>query len=148
MSDSQKYTSKLTSARILIIGGSSGIGYCVAEACLEYGASFIISSSNQSRIKSSIDKLFKTYPSAKDRISGYACDLSSPELEANIQRLFEQCGGKLDHVVFTAGEKLAVAKLEDTTLESIQKTGKSSRRILLSPLEPFSEPARRNISSS
>ncbi|KAK4697673.1 hypothetical protein P7C71_g440, partial [Lecanoromycetidae sp. Uapishka_2] len=124
MSDSKKYTSKLDSTRILIVGGSSGIGYCVAEACLEFGATVIISSSNQSRIDSSIEKLLKTYPSAKGRISGYACDLSSVKLEGNIQHLFEQCGGKLDHIVFTAGDKLAVTKLEDASLEYIQNAGR------------------------
>jgi len=65
----------------------------------------------------------KTYPSAKDRISGYACDLSSPDLEANIHHLFAQSGDKLDHVVFTAGDELAITKLEDATLERIQKAG-------------------------
>lgn len=123
MSDSKKYTSKLTSTRILVIGGSSGIGFCVAEACLEFGATVIIASSNQSKIDSSVEKFLKTYPSAKGRISGYACDLSTPRLEANIQRLFEQCGDKLDHVVFTAGDKLAITKLEDASFEYIQSAG-------------------------
>ena len=122
MSDAKKYTSKLSNARILVIGGSSGIGYAVAEASLEYGASVIISSSQESRVNSTIDNLVKTYPSAKDRVSGYACDLSSSSLESNIAHLFSQCGpAKLDHIVFTAGDKLATLKLEDATLEIIQK---------------------------
>ncbi|KAK0513122.1 hypothetical protein JMJ35_004108 [Cladonia borealis] len=121
MADSKKYTSKLSGKRILIIGGSSGIGYCVAEASLESGASVIISSSNEERIKASVDKLLKTYPSAQGRVSGYPCDLSSPSLESNIEHLLSQCGGKLDHIVFTAGGRLAIQKLEDATLESIQK---------------------------
>ena len=122
MADSKKYTSKLSGKRILIIGGSSGIGYCVAEASLESGASVIVSSSNEERIKSSVDKLLNTYPSAKGRVSGYPCDLSSPSLESNIEHLLSQCGGKLDHIVFTAG-KPTVQKLENVTLESIQEAG-------------------------
>ncbi|KAF6225716.1 hypothetical protein HO133_009717 [Letharia lupina] len=122
MADSKKYSNKLAGARVLVIGGSSGIGYCVAEACLEFGASVTISSSQQSRIDSSIDQLLTTYPSAKGRIAGYACDLSSPGVEANIEKLFERCGGpKFDHIVHTAGDQLAMLKLEDATLESIQK---------------------------
>ena len=121
MADSKKYTSKLSGKRILVIGGSSGIGYCVAEASVESGASVIISSSNETKIKASIDNLLKTYPSAKDRVSGYPCDLSSPSLESNIEKLLSQCGGKLDHIVFTAGGKLAIQKIEDATLEGIQK---------------------------
>lgn len=121
MADSKKYTSKLSGKRILVIGGSSGIGYCVAEASVESGASVIISSSNETKIKASIDNLLKTYPSAKDRVSGYPCDLSSPSLEFTIEKLLSQCGGKLDHIVFTAGGKPAIQKIEDATLEGIQK---------------------------
>lgn len=82
----------------------------------------VISSSQQSRIDSSINQLLETYPSAQHRIAGYACDLSSSSVEANIEQLFKQCGEpKFDHIVFTAGDSLATSKLEDTTLESIQK---------------------------
>ena len=121
MADSRKYASKLSGKRILVIGGSSGIGYCVAEASIESGASVIISSSNETKINSSINNLLKTYPSAKDRVSGYPCDLYSSSLESNIEKLLSQCGGKLDHIVNTAGDSLATSKIEDMTLESIQK---------------------------
>ncbi len=123
MADSKKYASKLANARILIIGGSSGIGYSVAEASLEYGGHVIISSSQQSRIDGAIKQLLQTYPSAKGRIYGYACDLSSPSVEANIEHLYAQCGDNLDHIVFTAGEKLAIMPLANATLENMQKAG-------------------------
>ena len=127
MTDSKKYSNKLAGARVLIIGGSSGIGYCVAEACLEFGASVVISSSQQSRIDSSIEQLLTTYPSARGRIAGYPCDLSSPSLEADIERLLDRCCGggppttKFDHIVHTAGDPLATLKLEDATLDLIQQ---------------------------
>ena len=38
MGDQQKYTSKLNGTRILVIGGTSGIGFSVAEAMIEHGA--------------------------------------------------------------------------------------------------------------
>lgn len=124
MTDSKKYTSKLANARVLIIGGSSGIGYCVAEASLEHGCHVIISSSQQSRIDNAINQLLQTYPSAKGRLSGYACDLSKPDVEANIQQLYAQCGDKkLDHIVYTAGESLAILPLPTLTLEKIQQAG-------------------------
>ena len=100
MTDAKKYTSKLTDTRILIIGGSSGIGYAVAEASIEYGAHVIISSSQPSRVEKAISQLTESYPSAKNRVAGYACDLSSQSsLEKNIEQLFENCGAKLDHIV-------------------------------------------------
>lgn len=129
MTDSKKYSNKLAGARVLVIGGSSGIGYCVAEACLESGATVTISSSRQSRIDASVDRLLQTYPSARGRVAGYACDLSTPSVEANIVDLLDRCCGgdaddktmKLDHIVHTAGDALATLPLADATLELIQR---------------------------
>ena len=123
MSDAVKYTKKLSGARILVIGGSSGIGFAVAEACVENGCTVIISSSQQTRIDSSISRLLKSYPSAKDRVTGHLCDLaSSSSSEENIKVLFSNVG-TVDHIVFTAGDKLATIPLKDATLESMQKAG-------------------------
>ena len=122
MADTQKYSNKLAGARVLVVGGTSGIGFCVAEACLEYGCTVIVSSSRQSRIDSSIERLLNSYPSAKDRLSGYPCDLSSPSVEDNIKSLFSKVG-TLDHIVFTAGDRLATVPLKDATLEAIQRAG-------------------------
>ena len=51
---STRYTDKLDSQRVLVIGGSTGIGFAVAQAALEHGAHVIISSSNQSKIDAAI----------------------------------------------------------------------------------------------
>lgn len=122
MLDAQKYTNKLSGAKVLVVGGSSGIGFCVAEACLENGCTVVISSSQQSRIESAIDRLLKSYPSAKDRLSGYPCDLTSPSMEDNIKALFSKTG-TLDHIVFTAGDRLLTMPLKDVTLEAVQSAG-------------------------
>jgi len=123
MTDARKYTNKLFKARILIFGGSSGIGFGVAEASLEHGATVIISSSSNSRIASTISALQQCYPSYKNNISGYVCDLGDlANLEANIERLFDQVG-PLDHIIFTAGDKLAAMPIEDVTVEAITSAG-------------------------
>ena len=123
MTDSTKYTHKLATSRILIVGGTSGIGYSVAEATLEAGATVILSSSNPSRIDSAIASLQKSYPSAKSRVSGHACNLGdASHLEDNIAALFSKCG-ELNHVIITAGDQLAVTPLDDVSLESTQKAG-------------------------
>ncbi|KAF2493051.1 NAD(P)-binding protein [Lophium mytilinum] len=128
MSDQVKYANKLHGARILIIGGSSGIGYGLAEACLEFGATVIISSSNPTRINSAISALQSAYPSASTRITGHACNLADAQtLDANIVSLFAAATAsgseKLDHVVFTAGDALAIKPLAEITLEYIQQAG-------------------------
>jgi len=123
MSDQVKYTQKLKGAKVLIIGGSSGIGFGVAEALLENGSTVIVSSSNPDRVQNTIDRLKKSYPSAGDRISGHACNLGDQAtVENNIKELFEKVGS-LDHVVYTAGDPLAVRPLEEANMENIIQTG-------------------------
>ncbi|ESZ89517.1 hypothetical protein SBOR_10099 [Sclerotinia borealis F-4128] len=111
---------KLAGKHVLVIGGSSGIGYCVAEASLESGASVTISSSSPDRVAKAVEKLKSSYPGGN--VTGYACDLSKSTLESDVEKLFEQTG-KVDHIVFTAGDALATIPLKDSTLESIQKAG-------------------------
>jgi len=130
MSDAQKYSSKLHASRILIIGGSSGIGYAVAEACLESGARVAISSSNPQRVESALSSLQSSYPSKKSHIHGLTVDLSKPdtlesELEQILQGAAQKLGqnGKLDHVVFTAGDALAEIKLPDMTYKNVVAAG-------------------------
>jgi NAD(P)-dependent dehydrogenase (short-subunit alcohol dehydrogenase family) len=119
MPDQTIYTSKLNGSRILIIGGSSGIGFCVAEACTENGALVAISSSNVDRVKKAVGKLNESYPSAKERIFGLTVNLSNAdklenELKTLLDKTVKEMGGeKLDHVIFTAGDALAMIKLED-----------------------------------
>ncbi|KAL8676790.1 MAG: hypothetical protein Q9186_006718 [Xanthomendoza sp. 1 TL-2023] len=122
MSDPTNYTSKLSRARILIIGGTSGIGFAVAEASLEHGAHVIISSSQESRVQTSIERLSTTCPSSKGRLSGHVCDLSSSNMEENIKSLFSKIG-QLDHIIFTAGDKLATIPIHEATLENVQQAG-------------------------
>lgn len=126
--DQLKFTNKLQNSRILIIGGSSGLGYAVAEATLEHGALVAISSSNESRIQTAIDQLKDAYPSFASNIHGLQTDLSNDatlekELDSILKRATETLGGKLDHVVFTAADSLAPMKLTDMTVEKIRKAG-------------------------
>lgn len=52
--DTRKYGSKLVGKNILVFGGTSGIGYCVAEAALEQGASVFISGYNPNKLQSAV----------------------------------------------------------------------------------------------
>ncbi|OCL06709.1 NAD(P)-binding protein [Glonium stellatum] len=123
MTDAKKYTSKFSSARILIIGGSSGIGFGVAEACLEYGATVTISSSSSQKVQNAISALQSSYPSTKSRVFGHACNLNDPStLDSNIAALFSKVG-TLDHVVFTAGDHLAIRPIAEADFQFIEKAG-------------------------
>ncbi|RAL68618.1 hypothetical protein DID88_007331 [Monilinia fructigena] len=81
---------KLMEKDVLVIGGSSGIGYCVAEASLESGASVIISSSSANRVTKAVKRLQSSYPDGK--VAGYVCDLSKPTVESDIENFIKQAG--------------------------------------------------------
>ncbi|KAL4738781.1 short chain dehydrogenase [Aspergillus similis] len=128
----RKYTNKLNGQHVLILGGTSGIGFCVAEAALENGANVIISSSNSAKLERSIKRLQETYPDlvSTQRVSGYVCDLASTNgLEENLRRLLDAATAteagkiKLNHVAFTAGDAIQIPSLEDTTVDTIQASG-------------------------
>jgi NAD(P)-dependent dehydrogenase (short-subunit alcohol dehydrogenase family) len=132
MSDSTKYTSKLANTRILVIGGSSGIGFTVAEACVEHGAHVAISSSNPQRVESAVERIKKSYPSKASNVHGITVDLGKPEtletelenvLKNSLEKLGGGAGGKLNHVIFTAGDALATIGLKDMTYEKIAAAG-------------------------
>jgi len=104
-----KYTNKLVNARVLVLGGTSGIGYAVAEAAVDHGAFVIVSSSNPKKIQATIEQLQKSYPDSSSKVIGFPCDLGNPAtLESNVENLLKKATNdgkdKLDHVVFTAGD--------------------------------------------
>jgi NAD(P)-dependent dehydrogenase (short-subunit alcohol dehydrogenase family) len=124
MTDQQKFA-KLRGARVLIIGGTSGIGYGVAEGAIEsQAAAVIVSSSSSSRVQDAVARLKASYPSSKTEISGYTCDLGdAATIENNIKHLLvDQCQN-LDHIVYSAGDRLALKPLDQIDAQLIQKAG-------------------------
>lgn len=122
---STKYTSKLRGKRVLIFGGTSGIGYGVTEASIEFGATVIISGSRQPKIEKTIERVKEAYGSDAP-ISGHECDLTNTEaLEPNLRTLldFATKDGKIDHIVFTAGDAIDLVTLPEATIERVHKLG-------------------------
>jgi NAD(P)-dependent dehydrogenase (short-subunit alcohol dehydrogenase family) len=66
---------KLQGRRVLVTGGSQGIGYAVADGFLEEGCSVVIVAKNELRLQSAVERLSKY---GADRISSKALDLSCP----------------------------------------------------------------------
>ncbi|RDW66861.1 tropinone reductase-like protein 3 [Coleophoma crateriformis] len=111
---------KLLSKHVLIIGGTSGIGFSVAEAALASGASVTVSSSTTARVDKAIASLKESF--SPDKVSGYVCDLSKPSLEQDIEDLFSKVGN-VDHIVFSAGDRLANLPLAEISLDKIIAAG-------------------------
>lgn len=127
MASTSKYLSKLQDKSVLIVGGTSGIGFAVAEACLEYGAKVVIAGRSQSKLDNALSRLVSTYPEAKDRVRGHVVDLKN-NIEASVTKLLEFATAsgqeKLDHVVSTAGEGTVDITLESATEENLIDAGR------------------------
>jgi NAD(P)-dependent dehydrogenase (short-subunit alcohol dehydrogenase family) len=127
MSSSYKFLNKLQGKRVLIFGGTSGIGFAVAEGCVEYGATVIISGSSAAKLEKTVQRLTTSYPNvSSSQIVTEVCDLSdAAALESNVKSLLSSvtdCGkAKLNHVVFTAGDKLSIQSLATFDIEALQK---------------------------
>lgn len=68
---------KLTGTRVLVIGGTSGLGFAVARAALEHGASVLVASSRPEKVQSAVSRLRTLYPDEQftTRIAGTTVDL-------------------------------------------------------------------------
>ena len=114
---SQRKFTKLENARVVILGGTSGIGFAVAEGAIESGASIVIASSTQERLDGALSKLRAAYPDATSRITGQTCNLGMTDtIEEDLHALFKfatEDGKKIDHVVHTAGSTGARVHLKD-----------------------------------
>ncbi len=118
-----KFTSKLHGKKALILGGTSGIGFAVAEGALEFGAHVIVSSSTSDKVDNAQKRLKEAYPDYADHVSGKTCDLSNPEtLEANLRALLDFAGKSINHIIHTAGDRLRITPVRDVTAEILQTT--------------------------
>jgi NAD(P)-dependent dehydrogenase (short-subunit alcohol dehydrogenase family) len=97
-------STSLQGKRIVILGGSAGIGRAVAQLAAREGARVVIASSNGQRIASALADV----PGGE----GHTVDLRSPTA---VRALFDQLGA-IDHLVYTAGEELMLGKLADLDL--------------------------------
>lgn len=96
----------LENKKVVILGGSSGLGLATAQAAAEDGAEVIIVSSNQKRIDKALESLPKNS-------KGLAVSL---DREENIKSLFNKIGN-FDHLVYTAGENISMSMIDDTEIE-------------------------------
>jgi NAD(P)-dependent dehydrogenase (short-subunit alcohol dehydrogenase family) len=116
---------RLTDSHVLVFGGTSGIGYAVANMALSNGARVTISGSAQPKVDSKVEMLRSLYPNTPaSNVAGFACDLlDAANLEDNLGAVFDkatqQGQKKIDHVVFTAGDTMALPKVKDFTADAI-----------------------------
>src|SRR6266850_5534387 len=100
----------LQDTRIVILGGTSGLGFATAEAAAHEGARIAIASSSRERV----DRAVAALPAGTE---GFVVDVSR---EDDIARFFATVG-RFDHLVFTAGEALTLNPLSTMRLDTARE---------------------------
>jgi NAD(P)-dependent dehydrogenase (short-subunit alcohol dehydrogenase family) len=85
----------LAGARVLVIGGTAGLGYGVAKVALAEGATVIVASTNPVKVASAQESL-----GGGERVLGEVVDVSK---EDEVKALLERVGS-VDHLVFTVSD--------------------------------------------
>ena len=98
----------LAGKKVVVVGGSSGIGFSTAELAKREGADVIIASRNADRLNAAAEKLGAKAISA---------DVTS---DKSIEDLFRACG-PVDHVVVTAAQ-LRSGPFKTVAMEDVRAT--------------------------
>ncbi|MET1027632.1 MAG: SDR family oxidoreductase [Dongiaceae bacterium] len=101
---------RMNGQRLVVLGGSSGIGLATAQAAAAEGADIVLVSSNQQRIAAALATLPKGG-------TGHAVNLRD---ETEIGALFHRIGA-FDHLVYTAGENLTLGTLAETPIDQARQ---------------------------
>lgn len=99
----------LKGKRVVVLGGTAGIGRAVAEQAAAEGARVVVVSSSAARVAEVTSHIAGA--------EGHAVDLRSEE---RVRDLFQRIGA-LDHLVYTAGEELMMGRLVDLDLTAARK---------------------------
>src|ERR1700752_2253021 len=100
----------LQQKRVVVVGGSSGIGLAVAQQAASQGAKVVIVSSNAERVQKAVECI-------SGEAQGQAVNVSE---ERAVATFFEKLGS-FDHLVFTAGDSLHLRDLATTDLQQARR---------------------------
>ncbi|MEC3918082.1 SDR family oxidoreductase [Nocardia sp. CDC160] len=100
----------LDGQHVVILGGTSGIGYAVARASAARGAKVTVVSSRQANV----DKAVAELPAGA---GGVVADLNDAD---RIRAVFDELGA-IDHLVYTAGEPLLLSPVTDLDIDAARK---------------------------
>jgi NAD(P)-dependent dehydrogenase (short-subunit alcohol dehydrogenase family) len=100
----------LQGKRIVVLGGSSGIGLATAQAAVREGAIVVIASSRKARV----DEALATLPTGTE---GHVLDLADRDAT---RALFARLDS-FDHLVFTAGETLQLGSLATSDVDAAHR---------------------------
>ncbi|CDX22442.1 Short-chain dehydrogenase/reductase SDR [Mesorhizobium plurifarium] len=102
----------LNGKKIIVVGGSSGIGFGVAAAALESGAEVVIAGRSADKLKAATKRL-----AGAGRVTAIAADMAN---EADVARLFGAIGA-FDHLVATAGTPPPNDPIGETDMDFVRQ---------------------------
>ncbi|MFK0112162.1 SDR family oxidoreductase [Streptomyces sp. NPDC091217] len=100
----------LQGQRVIVIGGTSGIGLAVAEGAAREGARVVVASRRQENV----DAALKVLPEGTE---GLVLDAS----DEDAVRGFFAAVGEYDHLVYTAGDSLLLESVAETDVERARR---------------------------
>ncbi|GLX47335.1 short-chain dehydrogenase [Streptomyces hygroscopicus subsp. hygroscopicus] len=100
----------LRGQRVVVLGGTSGIGLAVAEGAAAEGAEVVVASRRQENVDAALKQL-------PQDARGEVLDTTD---EAAVRAFFERLGA-FDHLVYTAGETLMLESVAETGLARAQR---------------------------
>ena len=115
---------------ILVIGGSSGIGFAVAKLALAENVHVNIASSSESKVNSAVERLKSAFPNG--HVTGYVTQLGGDDTESRLEKLLAEvtATGPLDHIIYTAGSPV-VKTFQDIDFDYLIE---AARLPLLTPI--------------
>lgn len=100
----------LKDKRIVVLGGTSGLGFATAQAAAAEGARLVVASGRRERV----DRALSLLPEGS---AGHVCDFTD---EAQIRDLFAGLGA-FDHLVYTAGDALLLGDFAATSIADAKR---------------------------
>ena len=98
----------LAGQKVVVVGGSSGIGLATAEMAKADGADVVIASRNAERLRATAERL---------GVKGIAADVTD---DGSVAQLFRACG-PVDHVVVTAAQ-LRTGPFKSVSMDDVRLT--------------------------
>ena len=105
----------LAGKKVVVVGGSSGIGLATAELAKSEGADIVVASRNAERLQAVADKVGAT---------AIPTDVTNDDSVAN---LFHKCG-PVDHVVVTAAQ-LRSGPFKSVSMDDMRYAGRDRGRL-------------------
>lgn len=96
----------LRGQHVVVVGGTSGIGFAVGRRALDAGAEVTVASSRRTSVEAALERLGE---GARGEVVNV---LDTAAVEA-----FFSATGTVDHLVYTAGEPLSMMKVADLDLD-------------------------------